>query len=44
MRIGISQVAVPRVAELVIAPRPLFFAGRNVVVRNMNDARLLEIS
>ena len=34
--VGIGEVPVPRITEIVIAPRPLFFARRNVVIGNMN--------
>jgi len=40
VRIGVGQVAIPCVTELVIAPCPLFLAGRDVVVRVVNDASL----
>ena len=39
-RIGIGQVAIPGITKLVIAPGPLFFAGRNMMVGEMDDARL----
>ena len=38
--VAVGQIAIPRVAEVVIAPRPLFLAGRDVVVGNVNDAGL----
>ena len=38
--IGVGQIPIPRITEFMIAPCPLFFSGRNVVVRNMDDARL----
>jgi hypothetical protein len=34
------EVSIPGVAELVIAPRPLLLAGRNVVVGDVDNARL----
>src|ERR1700753_1123160 len=39
-RIGVGQVAVPRVAKFMVAPGPLFFAGRDVMVGKMDNARL----
>ena len=39
-RVRVGEVAVPRVAELVIAPGPLLLAGRNVVISNVHEARL----
>src|SRR6266436_7780492 len=38
--IFVRQVPIPRITELVIAPRPLFFPGRNVMVGIMNNAGL----
>ena len=38
--VGVGEVAVPRVAELLVAPRPLFLAGGNVVVRHVNETGL----
>ncbi len=38
--IAVGQAAVPCIAELVIAPRPLFLAGRDVVVGDVSEARL----
>src|SRR5690606_40483922 len=38
--VGIGQAAVPSVAEIVIAPSPLFFAGGDVVIGDMHDAIL----
>jgi hypothetical protein len=35
-----GQVAIPGIAEFLIAPGPLFLAGGNVVVGNMDDACL----
>ena len=40
LRVGFGEVAVPRVAELVVAPRPLLLAGRDVVVGDVDDAGL----
>ncbi len=37
----IGQIAIPRVAEFVIAPRPLFFAGRDVMIRKQDQAGAL---
>src|SRR5215472_14032226 len=38
--VGVGQIAVPGITEIVIAPGPLLFAGRNVMVRYMDDAGL----
>ena len=36
----VRQIAIPRLAEIAAAPCPLLFAGRNVMIRDMQDARL----
>ncbi len=38
--IVVRQAAVPCITELVVAPRPLLLARRNVVVRNVHHAGL----
>ena len=37
------EVSIPGVAELVIAPRPLLLAGRDVVVGDVDNARLRRV-
>ncbi len=37
--VGFGKLAVPSVAEFMITPGPLFFAGRDVVIGEVNDAR-----
>ena len=36
----VGQAAVPRVAEFVVAPRPLLLAGRDVVIGDMHEPGL----
>src|SRR6185436_3290188 len=38
--IGIGQVAIPGVAEIVVTPCPLLFPGSNMVVCIVDDSRL----
>ena len=39
-RVALGEIAIPRVAELVVAPSPLFLTGRDMVIGNMDDTRL----
>src|SRR5262249_16718930 len=41
--VRISEIAVPRVTERVIAPRPLLFPRRDVMARDVDDPGLLEM-
>ncbi len=38
--VGVSEVAIPGIAELVIAPGPLLFAGGDMVIGDVDDAGL----
>ncbi len=38
--IGVGQVPIPGVAEFVVAPSPLFFARRDVMVGDVDEAGL----
>ncbi len=40
LRGGVRQIAIPGIAEGMIAPGPLLFARRDVVIRQQHDARL----
>ena len=42
-RVALGEIAIPRVAELVVAPGPLLLAGRDVVVGDVDDARLRRV-